>query len=115
LQAHRARAYHPGRHRHLTGRHPIFPGDRVSSAGAIGAGMLQIENLAVAYGRQEVIADLSVQGLSSGRVTALLGPNGSGKSTLLRARAGIVRTPRGKVILDGRELTSASLEHRARQ
>ena len=77
--------------------------------------MLQIENLAVAYGRQEVIADLCVQGLSSGRVTALLGPNGSGKSTLLRALAGIVRTPRGRIILDGEELTSASLEQRARQ
>lgn len=77
--------------------------------------MLQIKGLAVAYGRREVIADLSVQGLSPGTVTALLGPNGSGKSTLLKALAGMVRTPRGSVMLDGEEMVHASLEQRARR
>lgn len=77
--------------------------------------MLQIRKLAVAYGRREVIADLSVQGLLPGTVTALLGPNGSGKSTLLKALAGMVRTPRGSVTLDGEELVRASLEERARR
>jgi iron complex transport system ATP-binding protein len=77
--------------------------------------MLKIRQLAVAYGRREVIADLSVQGLLPGTVTALLGPNGSGKSTLLKALAGMVRTPRGSVSLDGEELMRASLEQRARR
>jgi len=77
--------------------------------------MLKISHLAVAYGRREVIADLSVQGLLPGTVTALLGPNGSGKSTLLKALAGMVRTPRGSISLDGEELVRASLEQRARR
>jgi len=77
--------------------------------------MLQIRHLAVAYGRREVIADLSVGNLLPGTVTALLGPNGSGKSTLLKALAGLARTPRGSVTLDGEEILHASLERRARR
>lgn len=77
--------------------------------------MLQIRNLAVAYGKREIISDMTVNELVSGTVTALLGPNGSGKSTLLKALAGLARTPRGTVTLDDEELTSASLEARSRQ
>ena len=77
--------------------------------------MLQIRNLAVAYGKREIISDISVDGLVPGTVTSLLGPNGTGKSTLLKALAGMARTPRGEIVLDGVSLSSASLESRARQ
>src|SRR5690606_21169290 len=115
LEKHTARPYPTGRHRHIAGRHTILPGHRVSTTDALGGSMLKISHLAVAYGRREVIADLSVQGLLPGTVTALLGPNGSGKSTLLKALAGMVRTPRGSISLDGEELVRASLEQRARR
>jgi molybdate transport system ATP-binding protein len=36
-----------------------------------------------------------------GEVVALLGPNGAGKTTFLRAVAGLVRSDRAKVVLDG--------------
>jgi molybdate transport system ATP-binding protein len=42
-----------------------------------------------------------------GETVAILGPNGSGKSTLLSVVAGLVRPARGRVVLDGRELTVA--------
>ena len=45
--------------------------------------------------------------LSSGDVLAVLGPNGAGKSTLLSLIAGLLRPDRGRVVLDGRELTTA--------
>ncbi len=76
--------------------------------------MLQISDLAVAYGKREIISGLTVQALVPGTVTALLGPNGTGKSTLLKALAGMARTPRGRITLDGAELNRASLEERAR-
>ena len=69
--------------------------------------MLTIDHLAVAHGRREVIADLSVRGLRAGTVSALLGPNGSGKSSLLKALCGLARTPRGRIVLDGAQLAAA--------
>ena len=77
--------------------------------------MLQLNHLKVAYGAREIIADLSVKGLSEGSVTALLGPNGSGKSTLLKAIAGLTRLSNGQVLLGRDDLTSASFETRAQQ
>lgn len=77
--------------------------------------MLQLNHLKVAYGAREIIADLTVKGLSAGTVTALLGPNGSGKSTLLKAIAGLTRLAHGQVLMGRDDLTSASFETRAQQ
>lgn len=77
--------------------------------------MLQISKLAVGYGKREIIGDFSVGGLAAGTVTAVLGPNGTGKSTLLKAIAGLARTPRGSIKLDGQELVTASLEQRSQK
>ena len=40
-----------------------------------------------------------------GRITCLLGPNGAGKTTLMMSIAGILKTQRGSIRLDGAELT----------
>lgn len=44
---------------------------------------------------------------AEGETVAVLGPNGSGKSTLLAVVAGLLRPHRGRVVVDGRELTLA--------
>lgn len=75
---------------------------------------LAIESLDVAYGRRQVIKDLSVAGIKAGEVTALLGPNGSGKSTLLKAMAGL-NTASGSVLFDGKDLITAHFAERAKQ
>lgn len=60
--------------------------------------------LDVAVPERDVVAALSV---ADGETLAVLGPNGSGKSTLLGVVAGLVRPQRGRVVLDGRDLTVA--------
>jgi putative ABC transport system ATP-binding protein len=44
----------------------------------------------------------------SGRFTAIMGPSGSGKSTLMHCLAGLDTVTRGKVLVDGTDLTSLS-------
>ncbi len=47
--------------------------------------------------------------VADGETLALIGPNGSGKSTLLAAIAGLLAPERGRVEVNGRELTSVGL------
>ena len=44
--------------------------------------------------------------VESGEIVSILGPNGAGKSTLIKAIAGLVPKFRGKVILEGRDITA---------
>ena len=46
--------------------------------------MLQVRNLTVAYGKAQVVHDISLE-VPKGRIVALLGPNGAGKTTTLES------------------------------
>ncbi len=75
--------------------------------------LLEISDLAVAYGGHTVIDGLSWQvGGSGSLVTAVLGPSGCGKSTLLRAVAGLEQPTRGVVRFDGRDLAGVEVHRR---
>ena len=43
---------------------------------------------------------------SAGKVVAVLGHNGAGKTTLLRVAIGLIKPPKGHVLLDGEDITS---------
>lgn len=49
--------------------------------------------------------DLDVAFQAPAGVTALFGPSGCGKTTTVNAIAGLMRPDRGRIVLDGRELT----------
>lgn len=66
--------------------------------------MLSVEDIYCSYGPIEAVQGLSLEA-PRGSVVCILGPNGAGKSTTLKAIAGLVRPRRGKVRLDGREVT----------
>jgi heme ABC exporter ATP-binding subunit CcmA len=50
--------------------------------------------------------------IAAGQVVALAGPNGAGKSTLLRILAGLARPTRGRVAVNGIEITQNAMEAR---
>ncbi|MDB5591805.1 ABC transporter ATP-binding protein [Enterovirga sp.] len=52
--------------------------------------------------------------VSPGEAVGLIGPSGSGKSTLLMVLAGLERPERGRVLLDGQDLTRLSEDALAR-
>ncbi|WP_437477941.1 urea ABC transporter ATP-binding subunit UrtE [Sorangium sp. So ce1014] len=75
--------------------------------------MLVIEDLAVYYEESCILSQVSLE-VAPGRVSCLLGRNGVGKTTLLKAIMGVLKPRRGKVALDGADLTSRSPSDRAR-
>jgi thiamine transport system ATP-binding protein len=66
--------------------------------------MLGIEDVTVDFGGQLALDGVSLE-VSKGEVVGVLGPSGSGKSTLLRVVAGLQQPDRGRVLLDGQDLT----------
>lgn len=74
--------------------------------------MITIERLTKKYGTTLAVDDVSFTA-EPGRVTGFLGPNGAGKSTLLRVMCGLERPTRGRVELDGRDITGVAAERLA--
>ena len=78
-----------------------------------GASGLRIEHLRKSFRKKLVIRDVTMS-LDRGEVVALLGPNGSGKTTCFYSIAGLVFPEAGRVIIDGRDVTSLPMYRRAR-
>ncbi len=73
---------------------------------------LTVENLSFGYGSREVLRDLSFTA-QGGELLAVLGPNGVGKSTLFRCLMGLERRYRGRILLDGTDLSALPPRARA--
>ena len=58
--------------------------------------VIQIENLAYAYGRAEAVHDLSLK-VEPGRCYGLFGRNGAGKTTTMKCLLNLLRPQRGQV------------------
>lgn len=65
---------------------------------------LEARDLHVALGGRAVLTGADL-GVSASEIVVVLGPSGSGKSTLLRVLAGLQRPDRGRVLLDGVDVT----------
>jgi ABC-2 type transport system ATP-binding protein len=66
------------------------------------AGILQVRDLTVAYGRKTAVDAVSFE-IRRGEIFGLLGPNGAGKTSTLSAIEGLVRPQAGTIVLDGIE------------
>ena len=66
---------------------------------------LEVENLNKTYNSKVIpVKDISLE-VDEGEFLTLLGPSGCGKSTLLRLIAGLERPTRGKVMINGFDMT----------
>jgi branched-chain amino acid transport system ATP-binding protein len=69
--------------------------------------LLELRGVSVAYGKRRALEDVSLT-VGAGEMVTLLGANGAGKSTALRAISGLVRPSAGRVLYDGRDVTTAA-------
>ena len=82
----------------------------VGLAGAVRAE--QTHHLAKSYKSRQILRDLSLE-VSSGEVVGLLGPNGAGKTTAFYMMVGLAGCDRGRIELDGRDITRLPMHRRA--
>ena len=68
---------------------------------------VEVANLSVAFGKQQVLNNLSFE-VSPGEIFAIMGPSGSGKSVLLRHISGLDRPSMGHVLINGRNAADAA-------
>ena len=68
---------------------------------------LHVEDLSAGYGDRTVVQGVSLR-IPQGTLGCLLGPSGCGKTTVLRVIAGFEPARGGRVLGDGREMTSAT-------
>jgi branched-chain amino acid transport system ATP-binding protein len=67
--------------------------------------VLQTEGIGIDFGGVRAVDDVSLS-VNAGEIFAIIGPNGAGKTTLFNMISGLYRAPRGKVFLDGNDVTN---------
>ena len=75
---------------------------------------LVAEGLERYYGKWRVVTDESVN-VRRGEVVGLLGPNGAGKTTCFYMIVGLLRPSRGRILLNGANITDEPVFRRARR
>ncbi|HEX2114039.1 MAG TPA: ABC transporter ATP-binding protein [Alphaproteobacteria bacterium] len=69
--------------------------------------MLSTSDLDVGYGDAPVLWDVAVT-VGEGELVSVVGPNGAGKTTLVNALARLLPVRKGRIVLDGRDVTGDS-------
>lgn len=73
------------------------------------------ENMTGGYGGgADILHDCTI-GVESGEIAVIVGPNGAGKSTAMKAIFGMLDLRHGRVVLDGKDITTMSPQARVRE
>jgi branched-chain amino acid transport system ATP-binding protein len=75
--------------------------------------MLSVKDIHTYYGETQALFGVSVE-VAEGEVVALLGPNGAGKTTTLRSVLNLSSVRKGRVVFDGKDITSRATHEIAR-
>jgi branched-chain amino acid transport system ATP-binding protein len=76
--------------------------------------LLQLKEVGIHFGALRAVDGVTLQ-VAAGERVAILGPNGAGKTTLFNAITGMTSATRGKVLLDGKDITRTAPNGRARR
>ena len=74
---------------------------------------LETIEISKSYRGRRVVDDVSLR-VARGEIVGLLGPNGAGKTTSFYMVVGLISPDSGKVLLDGKDITSMPMFERAR-
>jgi lipopolysaccharide export system ATP-binding protein len=80
----------------------------------MGTSSIVTEGLVKTYGHRSVVDGIDLK-MSGGEVVGLLGPNGAGKTTTFYMVVGLVPATKGRVLLNGDEITHLKMHQRARR
>lgn len=73
--------------------------------------MIKLDGIEIKYGDFVAMNEMDLD-IKEGEFFTLLGPSGCGKTTLLRAITGFINPSRGKIYLDGEDVTDVPVEKR---
>ena len=74
---------------------------------------LKVQGISKSFKSRRVVNRLDLE-ISSGEVVGLLGPNGAGKTTAFYMIVGLIRSEKGKILLDDTDITALPMHRRAR-
>ena len=75
--------------------------------------ILKLEGVASAYGKIDAVKGIDLE-VPRGQIVTLLGANGAGKTTTLKTISGLVRAKAGRVLFEGRDITTMPANEIAR-
>ena len=79
----------------------------------VGGSTLEAKGLLKSYRRRAVVNDVALK-LQQGEIVGLLGPNGAGKTTTFYMIVGLIEPQKGKILLDGKDISNMPMFERAR-
>jgi lipopolysaccharide export system ATP-binding protein len=104
-------------HPAYTGQHQNHPQQvpsrQIPSRQAAADGFLAVHGVEKTFGTRKVVKGASLY-VQRGEAVGLLGPNGAGKTTIFYMITGLIKADRGRVELDGHDVTALPMYQRAR-
>ena len=75
--------------------------------------MLELKNVCFTRDNKKILNNINLT-IDTNKFIAITGPNGSGKSTLVKMIMGIEKPDSGKIIFDGKDITTLEINERAK-
>ena len=75
--------------------------------------MIELVNVSYEINHKKILDNINIKFDSN--FTVITGPNGSGKSTLAKIIMGIVKPTSGRILFNGENITSWSIDKRAKE